>query len=369
MLARVTAFVVALLVPLLLPIALSGPANAQAWKDEWNATVAKAKGQPFNIIVAGEEAWQIVLAEFSKKFGIQGQATVMRPSQAIPRLRAEQGNGQFVWDAWIGGTSNMVNEAVPAGLLSPLEPYFILPEVKDGSNWRSTEHLFGDSKKHVFTFSNKFEFYVLRNTSVLPNVKFETWADMLNPAFKGKIVSRDVSVPNAGNFAMATMYGALGPDAIRKLYTEQDVKIYENPQQLEQAIYRGGMAISIGLETFLWDKCRAEGGCKDVELQRQLGAMISHGFSVPKNPPNPEAAKLWVNWFLSKEGQASWVKAWASHNSSGAVSMRKDVPPAKGHEQYLPDFDQHHKYVLVSSEAGSNEVKGVIKIFKEVTGR
>jgi ABC-type glycerol-3-phosphate transport system substrate-binding protein len=97
--------------------------------------------------------------------------------------------------------------------------------------------------------------------------------------------------------------------------------------------------------------------------------MISHGFSTPKNPPHPEATKVWVNWFLSKEGQASWVKAWASHNSSGAVSMRKDVPPAKGHEQYLPDFEHHNKYVLVSSEAGSNEVKGVIKIFKEATGR
>jgi iron(III) transport system substrate-binding protein len=362
-----TRFAAWLLVALFVPFSVQ--AQGPNWKAEWDATVAKAKGQTLSIIVAGEEAWQITAKEFGEKYGIDVQATVMRPSQAIPRLRTEQSNGQFVWDSWAGGTSNMVNEAVPAGLLAPLEPYFVLPEVKEASNWRTTEHLFGDSGRHVFTFSNKFEFYILRNTSVLPNVKFETWQDMLNPAFKGKIVSRDVSVPNAGNFAMATMYGALGPDAIRKLYTEQDVKVYANPQQLEQAIYRGGMAISIGLETFLWDKCRAEGGCKDVELQRQLGAMISHGFSVPKNPPHPEAAKLWVNWFLSKEGQASWVKAWASHNSSGAVSMRKDVPPAPGHEQYMPDFDHHHKYVLVSSEAGSNEVKGVINIFKEVTGR
>jgi len=286
----------------LLPLLAGGAAHAQAWQDEWNATVAKAKGQSFSIIVAGEEAFQILVAEFGKKFGINAQPTVMRPSQALPRMRTEQANGQFVWDAWIGGTSNMVNEAVPAGLLAPLEQYFILPEMKEAANWRNTEYLFGNSGKHVFTHSNKFEFYILRNESVLPDVKVETWDDFLNPKLKGKIAMRDISVPNAGNFAMATMYGAKGPDALRKLFTEQDVKVFTNPQQLEQAIYRGGMALSIGLETFLYDKCRAEGGCKDVKLLKQFGAMISHGISVPRNPPHPEAAKLWVNWFLSKEG-------------------------------------------------------------------
>src|SRR5262245_2178822 len=127
MLGRSAALVVALV---LMAFAAQGPAQAQAqdWKADWDATVAKAKGQTFNIIVAGEEAWQIVVAEFGKKFGIDARPTVMRPSQAIPRLNSEQKNGQFVWDAWVGGTSNMVNEAVPAGLLAPLEPMFVLPE-------------------------------------------------------------------------------------------------------------------------------------------------------------------------------------------------------------------------------------------------
>ena len=49
--------------------------------------------------------------------------------------------------------------------------------------------------------------------------------------------------------------------------------------------------------------------------------------------------------------------------------MRKDVPPAPGHEPYLPTFTDHDKYVLVSSEKGSQEVRATIKLFKEATGR
>jgi ABC-type Fe3+ transport system substrate-binding protein len=217
-------------------------------------------------------------------------------------------------------------------------------------------------------FSNKLEFYVLRNRKVVPDAKFAAWDDLLNPKFKGKIAMRDASVPNAGTFALATALGVKGPDYLKKLL-HQDPQIFNNPQQLEQAIFRGGSAVAIGLETFIYDKCRADGGCKDVDMMWDFGAAISLGFVVPKNPPHRDVMIAFVNWMLSHEGQQAWVEAWAKTNASGAVSMRKDVPPAKGHEQSLPDFTKPNNYVFVSSERGSEEVRDTIKIFKEETGR
>ena len=90
---------------------------------------------------------------------------------------------------------------------------------------------------------------------------------------------------------------------------------------------------------------------------------------MPKNPPHPEATKVWLNWFLSKDGQQTAVRHWAAQNPTGAVSMRKDVPPAPGHEQYLPDFAKANQYVFVSNEKGSKEIADTIKIFKEATGQ
>ena len=62
---------------------------------------------------------------------------------------------------------------------------------------------------------------------------------------------------------------------MRKLLKDQAVTVYENPQQLDAAITRGGQAVSIGLETYLWDKCRADGGCKEIDNLWQFGAVIS----------------------------------------------------------------------------------------------
>jgi iron(III) transport system substrate-binding protein len=344
------------------------PAHAQSWEAEWAATVKKAQSQKLSAMVAGEEAYNDIFKAFTKKFGIETEATVARPSQALARMRTEQKNGQFLFDLWMGGTSNMSNVASPAGLLEPMEKYFILPEVKDPKAWRHPNFLFGDSQRAVFTNANRVEFYILRNTKVVPEVKIKTWDDFLNPKFKGKIVIREATVPNSATFALATMYGVKGEAFLRKLLKDQEPKIYENPQQLDAMINRGGAAISIGLEAFVWDKCRADGGCQDVESMRNFGAATSAGFSVPKNPPNLEAIKVFINWFLSKEGQEVWVKSWAIKNTSGGVSMRVDVPPAPGHEAYLPDFHHPDDYVFVSSEKGREEVNATIKIFKEVTG-
>jgi ABC-type Fe3+ transport system substrate-binding protein len=48
--------------------------------------------------------------------------------------------------------------------------------------------------------------------------------------------------------------------------------------------------------------------------------------------PNPNAAQLFINWALSKEGQASFVKA-----SGSTDSLRTDVPNEGLEPQYRID--------------------------------
>jgi len=54
---------------------------------------------------------------------------------------------------------------------------------------------------------------------------------------------------------------------------------------------------------------------------------------------------------------------------SGATSMRKDVPPAPKHEEYLPDFANPGQYVWVATQKGDEEISVVTKIFKEWAGK
>ena len=347
-------------------LAGSTAALAQNPQEAWKATLAKAKGQVLTFQTQGDKPMDPILDEFSKKFGVKVETTVSRPTATIGRVRTEQTNGQYLWDLWWGITSNMVHVAAPAGMLAKIEDHLILPEVRDASNWRHAAYMYGEPGHHVFTYSHEVNVGAFRNKAVLPDIKVDSLDVLMDPRLKGRIAVRDASVPNAGSFNLATLLKAKGPDFLRKFLTNMDPKVYSNPQQLDVAIMRGGAAVAIGMQSSAFSECRKAGGCQTMEEIPSVAYVQSRGLSVFKNPPHPEAARVFINWFLSKEGQELLVREWARNSISGAVSHRKDVAPHKDHLADMPDFARADQYVWVSIAQGSKDLEATINIYKQI---
>jgi ABC-type Fe3+ transport system substrate-binding protein len=344
----------------------AAPVRAQSAADaEWKALVEKAKGQSLVLNNQGNQAIDTVLEAFTKKFGIKVEPTVSRPSQAITRIQTEQKNGQYLWDVWWAITANMVSVASPAGMFDSFEKYLVLPEVKDASQWRHPDYMYGDSRRNVFTYSHEVSYSIYRNSDNVPEVKGDSIDVLMDPRLKGKLVLRDASVPNAGSFALATIYQVKGAEYLKKLLKDQEVKVFDNPQGLDTAIIRGGAAVALGVQGFSFSQCKIDGGCKKIDEMKSMKNAVSRGFAVFKNAPHPEATKVFLNWALSKEGQTLLVQEWAKYNTTGAVSLRKDVAPHPDQVGDLPDFSKPDQYVWVSMEKGNDEVEAVSKIFKD----
>ncbi len=343
--------------------ALVAPA-AFAQGADWQQILDKAKTQKLVIINQGSPAYDATIDAFSKKFGIKVDATVARPSAVVARVQTEQKNGLFLADVWWSITGQMTSIAGPAGMLEPFENFLVLPEVKDAANWRHADYMYGDAKRMVFTHTHEVNRATYRNSAVLPGVKVDTYDALMNPQLKGKIVVRDSSLPNAGSYALAPIYKEKGADFLLKFLKTQEPRIYENPEQLDTALIRGAAALAIGGQTTSFAQCKTDGGCKTIEEVDGFLTAVSRGLGVFKNAPNPEATKVFVNWVLSKEGQETFVREWAKVNPSAAVSMRKDVAPAPGHEKDLPDFANAAKYVWASTQQGDEEIKKVTELFK-----
>ena len=77
----------------------------------------------------------------------------------------------------------------------------------------------------------------------------------------------------------------------------------------------------------MWPATRKEGG--DIRVG-------SGGYTIVDTPANPNAQKLFTNWFLSREGQMLYQEA--TKNNSLRTDLPKDVIPEKDHLDATTDY-------------------------------
>jgi ABC-type Fe3+ transport system substrate-binding protein len=333
------------------------------WKADWDKTLAEAKGQSLNLIIQPSEGYEAVVNEFKKRFPqIKVQATLMHPTDAGPRVLTEQQNGLFAWDAWWATGSNMNNIVLPAGGLEKITDYLVLPEVKDEANWRAPNYLYTSKRgPYVFVHTHFIQILGAYNTRLVPGGKL-TMDNLLDPSLKGKYSIRQPSRPHGGAMMLAQIGKEKGIGTVEKILSDMAPVYVDNDRQNFMAVMKGTAAVGLGTPDGILFDCKKEGGCEDVRFF-PTGFLHSRAVSVFKNAPNKAAATVWVNWLLSKEGQDVYVREWSKYNPTGAFSMRKDVAGDPRHADSMPDFGNLSKYVAVSLDSGTGELKQVIDMY------
>ena len=68
---------------------------------------------------------------FEKRYGIDVEPIVGRASTLVRKMIDESKAGVRYIDLHMGGSESVVTGMLPEGVVDPLEPYMLLPEVKD----------------------------------------------------------------------------------------------------------------------------------------------------------------------------------------------------------------------------------------------
>jgi len=83
---------------------------------------------------------------------------------------------------------------------------------------------------------------------------------------------------------------------------------------------------------------------------------------LPNNAPHPNAAKVFINWFLSREGQVTLQRALAKTSDEAPDSLRIDIPkddvPAENKRM------DGMKYLDLDVE-GKLEMKPIVDVIEE----
>lgn len=316
-------------------VAPAAPAGASPL----DALVGPAKQEGEVVIFmgrAGSRQLRDAVAEFEKKYGVKATAVVGSGNENSEKVLAERDTGLFTGDIWMGGLTTMNTRLMPKGVLDPIGASFLLPEITDKSLWWGGKHLYGDPQQsHIFLFAASPNAYLSYNTNLVKPEEITSWKDLLEPKWKGKIISRDPTVSGTGS-SLAGFYHhpELGQDFLRKLYLDQEVALTKDGRQ-------GAEWLALGKYSLYFiqsgnDPRELKGqGLPVEEIVKPLkeGAWLGSGgtgtLGIFNKAAHPNAAKLFVNWWLSKEGQAAAMKF-----NPEDESLREDISK----DAVLPEY-------------------------------
>lgn len=309
-------------------VALSAGSAQLGFSQEWEKVLAAAKkeGKVAVIGPVGADRRDVLVEPFQKRYGITVEYFSDRGAGIGPRLSAERGAGQYLWDVAVTGTTTGLLTLLPGGMLDPMEPALILPDVKDPKQWRGGALEFVDAGKRflVMTPSQRGTLFV--NPKVTKPQEIKSYKDLLNPKWRKRIVMDDPTRagPGQATFTFFYLHPELGPNFIRALAKQEPAVLRDYTQEID-GIAREKYAILIGVSDIVAEERIKDGLPIAILDPRQIkeGSDVSPGsggLGFFNRAPRQNAAKVYLNWLLSKEGQEGFAKV------NGYISARMDVP-------------------------------------------
>lgn len=163
--------------------------------------------------------------------------------------------------------------------------------------------------------------YPVYNTDLVkPEDAPKTWKDLLDPKWKGKIAAPDVALGGTSWMQYFFFRKKYGDDFIR-LFAAQKPTLFLSDQTMTLAVARGEFPIGLlGSPSYSF---RVDQGAPLKNVYPADGVIaVPDAVMLPEHSPHPNAAELFGNWYLSKEGQTAEITI------RGIWSFRKDLPMA-----------------------------------------
>lgn len=284
----------------------------------------------------------------------------------FPRYFQERQAGLFQWDLIIVPATEPLVQALPQGAIDPIRPLIVRPDVLDDKNWMDGFEggWLDKSKQYSYAVTRSRSQSLWVDTNQVKDGEIRSYRDLLDPKWNRKILAGDLRTKGSGFWPGTTLRLKSGnDDVIKQVWKETNAVLSTDARQLTEQMVRGAYPIGLGaisppiLLDFL-----AQGQGKNLKSipTPELDYVNSsdHVLHYANKAPDPNAAKVFVNWLLSKEGSTIY-STQAQDNS-----RRSDVPiqdpslvPEKGVD-----------YITIDAEPLIDEILKTQKIAAQVIG-
>ncbi len=265
--------------------------------------------------------------------------------------------------AFTGGLSNGLNRRIEQQLASGRveTDLAIFQTIQDFGKWKRTGALLAfkpegfdaidpayKDEDGAFTAVSVNTVVYAYNSKLVPATEVPASAlDFLKARFQGQLITTDPTEDDAGLAVFTMIVEKYGWSYMDRYMAQEPAFVTSGHAAVSNAIAEGDKLATFD-STSTTPRLKAQGKpIEPVFSQADLTPVFLVGAAIFKDAPHPNAAKLYLSWYLAKEQQSR----------TGTFSPRADVPPPPG-MQPLSSYKIDSGYrKLVSDEARLTELR------------
>jgi len=323
-------------------------------QQEWEQTVRAAEKEGQVTVSIGGYGAIIDSGVFQKAFPkIKITSITGAGTDLTARIAAERRAGKYLVDVYNGGGNSLFQILYLGKILDPIKPALLLPEVADPQKWWEGKQKYADKEgQYILVYEGNVAAGAGAgyNTQLLDPREYRSYWDFLNPKLRGKIMSTDIRrLRGAGiPWQFLYYYPDLGPKFLRRLFGEMDVTMVADLRQAVDWLGSGKFALCLPVQGGTIFKAKNQGLPVDQfeSYHFKEGVNLSSAFgslALLNRAPHPNAAKVFINWLLSREGQTLFQKVISvpgDARNSRRIDVPKDhIPPDEQRRDRMPYFD------------------------------
>ena len=311
-----------------LTVALAGcggtDSNASAKTTNGNGDSAKNTSKKELVFYSAEGFDKDIAKAFEKKTGIKVKMVDMSTGPLLAKLQAEKGNPQ--WDvAWFDGPSGMQGLDNQGMLNKDYTP-------SNASNYTDLGKKLEPKDHGYYPVTVTAAGAIGYNTDMVKGKNIpKDWSDLTDPKYKGQFAMNNPSVSGPtypAVYGLMKLQGGIpqGKAFFKKL-SDNGLQIFDSNGPTLTNLEKGNVKYAIAQDSAIISSIQAGKHFKLVYPKSGVSTLSSN-IGIDAKAPHLEAAKKFVNYVLSVEGQK--VESSAKTGDANFMSIIKGAPGKQG---------------------------------------
>jgi len=301
----------------------SGPAQAQAYAPPAELVAAARKeGRVVFYTASFSEPEQETIGAFNKRFPFV-RVEMLRASggQLITRVRTEAAAGKLLAD---------IVDHSDRALMHEIEDLFLDYAPPNAADYLAAAQVSPKLWPRITAV------WCIAYHAELAKVPPKTWMDLTNPTYGNGQIGQ-VIAPSGGTTWTRIMFErqVLGEDYWAKQAATKPA-LYPSGAPASDALIRGEVTVAPLIRNAIFSKKR-DGAPVELVFPPEGLPLVPYASGIPKSSANPNAARLFLDWCLSSEGQAFTMREQGNFTSLKLPPIELEGFDPRVNKIWLPD--------------------------------